>query len=395
VKVLIAEDNKVERTVVERLLEKHGYPVISTASGEEAVEAFKKNYIQVALLDWMLPGMDGVEVCKAIREHEGETGDHCYVIMVTSKSQITDIVQAMDAGADDFITKPVSEEELLLRIKVGEEARAIELKQSGEKTQTVVEEAGPALVVNDLTREAEGEGHALKHLSFSVARGEVYALLGNENCGRTELMRLLEGGTVPDTGTIEVLGRDISKLREEMRKKVGIIRMGKEAELVLMDDPTLGLDPASRRSIWKMIRDLKHRGKTVVLATGSVEEARQVADNVAIIEEGRLVASGKSEEVLIDCRGKVRVMIEGVDDGSIEGLVGGPGVDVAREGDGVVISLLTRDQVQELEEMLASNDVDYSEMRIMAPTLENIRACREEDAEEIERLQLDTDEKEE
>jgi phosphoserine phosphatase RsbU/P len=116
-KILIAEDDPVSRRFLEVTLEKWKYDVIVTRDGGEAWESFQRFRPTIAILDWMMPGIDGAEVCHRIRAVE--TTIPAYVIMLTAKSEKQDVVAGFSAGADDYITKPFNRHELHARIKVG------------------------------------------------------------------------------------------------------------------------------------------------------------------------------------------------------------------------------------------------------------------------------------
>ncbi len=116
-KILIAEDDPVSRCFLEMALSKWNYEVISTCDGNEAWEAFHRESPPIAILDWMMPGLDGAEVCRRIRSLE--TPFSPYLILLTAKSEKEDVVAGLEAGADDYITKPFSRQELHARIKVG------------------------------------------------------------------------------------------------------------------------------------------------------------------------------------------------------------------------------------------------------------------------------------
>lgn len=115
--ILIAEDDPVSRCFLEVTLVKWGYEVITTCDGNEAWEAFQREKPTIAILDWMMPGIDGAEVCRRIRAVE--TTVPPYLIMLTAKSEKQDVVAGLCAGADDYITKPFNRHELHARIKVG------------------------------------------------------------------------------------------------------------------------------------------------------------------------------------------------------------------------------------------------------------------------------------
>jgi diguanylate cyclase (GGDEF)-like protein len=126
VKILVAEDHISLRTMLETVLAKWGFEVISVCNGEEALTQLQEpNAPKMALLDWMMPGMDGPEVCRRIRELL-PTGLP-YLILLTARSDKGDIVRGLRAGADDYIAKPYDSRELLARLEVGR--RMVELQQ--------------------------------------------------------------------------------------------------------------------------------------------------------------------------------------------------------------------------------------------------------------------------
>ncbi len=118
-RILIAEDDDVSRLLLERLLQKAGHNIISAKNGLEGLEVFKETEIDMAILDWMMPRMDGIELCQSIRRLEGGTETPTYIIMVTAKSEAEDMIHALSMGVDDFLTKPVDKGLLEKRINAG------------------------------------------------------------------------------------------------------------------------------------------------------------------------------------------------------------------------------------------------------------------------------------
>lgn len=118
-RILIAEDDAVSRRVLEATLVKWGYEVIVTTDGQQALDALKQpDAPSLAVLDWMMPGLDGSEVCRRIREAIG--GRLLYVLLLTAKGNKEDIVEGLTAGADDYVVKPFDRAELQARLNVGE-----------------------------------------------------------------------------------------------------------------------------------------------------------------------------------------------------------------------------------------------------------------------------------
>src|ERR1700683_2511109 len=105
VKILIADDSVVSRHLLEATLRKWGYEVQVACDGAEALQILEREDAPaLIILDWMMPGMTGLEVCQKIRARGSEP--YIYILLLTSKSQKEDLIEGMDAGADDYITKP-------------------------------------------------------------------------------------------------------------------------------------------------------------------------------------------------------------------------------------------------------------------------------------------------
>jgi ABC-2 type transport system ATP-binding protein len=214
-----------------------------------------------------------------------------------------------------------------------------------------------AIEVREL-RKSYGAFEAVRGIDFSVRRGEVFGLLGPNGAGKTTTVEILEGYRSRTTGEVRVLGFDPGERPRELRERVGIVLQstglyrhirvreaivhfgsmyphprsadevialtgleGKEMamartlsggqlrrldlalalvgdpELIFLDEPTTGFDPAARRNAWETILSLKALGKTVLLTTHYLDEAQALADRVAIIKDGRILASGQPHEL--------------------------------------------------------------------------------------------------
>ena len=224
----------------------------------------------------------------------------------------------------------------------------------------------PAITVRDL-RKSYGDLEAVRGISFDVERGEVFGLLGPNGAGKTTTVEILEGYRERSAGDIAVLGRDPETRDLELRKRVGIVlqstgfytratvresvehiaavypqprdpaetialvgldgkqdqRIGQlsggqqrrldlalalvgDPELIFLDEPTTGFDPAARRTAWGVVRALRELGKTVLLTTHYLDEAQSLADRVAIVKDGVIVAQGPPDELSAN-RGRYRV----------------------------------------------------------------------------------------
>jgi ABC-2 type transport system ATP-binding protein len=217
--------------------------------------------------------------------------------------------------------------------------------------------ASAAIEVRDL-RKDYGPVEAVRGVSFDVERGEVFGLLGPNGAGKTTTVEILEGYRRRSAGDVRVLGHDPAARDRQLQQRVGIVLQScgfyprvtvREAvehfskayehsrdpdetidlvglhekadsrakdlsggqrrrldlalalvgdpELVFLDEPTTGFDPAARRTAWGVVRTLRELGKTVLLTTHYLDEAQELADRVAIVKEGRIVAEGPPDQL--------------------------------------------------------------------------------------------------
>lgn len=125
-RILIADDSAVSRRLLEATLRKWNYDVIVAGDGNQAWEVLQQEHPpQLAILDWMMPGRTGLELCRLVRRKK--TDHYTYILLLTSKSQREDLIAGMDAGADDYVTKPFDQHELRVRLRAG--LRIIELQK--------------------------------------------------------------------------------------------------------------------------------------------------------------------------------------------------------------------------------------------------------------------------
>jgi diguanylate cyclase (GGDEF)-like protein len=121
VKILIAEDDVTSRRILEAVLTKWGYEVVAVADGNDAWEELqRKNAPRLAILDWMMPGIEGLDLCSMLRHNESESEEYTYIILLTAKALKENIIKGMEHGADDYIIKPFDQNELKVRVRAGE-----------------------------------------------------------------------------------------------------------------------------------------------------------------------------------------------------------------------------------------------------------------------------------
>ncbi len=128
-RILIADDSIVSRHLLDATLRKWGYDVVVATDGTEAWNALQHaSAPRIAILDWVMPGLTGPEVCKRVREHaKDKDTDYTYILLLSSKSQREDLIEGMESGADDYLTKPFDQHELKVRLRAG--TRIIDLQR--------------------------------------------------------------------------------------------------------------------------------------------------------------------------------------------------------------------------------------------------------------------------
>ena len=270
-----------------------------------------------------------------------------------------------------------------------------------------------AIVARDLRKSYDGI-EALRGVSFEVAEGEVFGLLGPNGAGKTTTVEILEGYRLRDGGEVSVLGCDPGKASRELRERTGVVLQHSELtplltvrevhrmfagyyahprdaddvielvglaekrdarvktlsggqkrrldlgvaligdpDLVFLDEPTTGFDPAARRSAWDVIRSLRSLGKTILLTTHYLDEAQQLADRVAVIRAGKIVSLGTPAE--------------------LTGATSTTEIRFRRDGEEVVLT--TDDPVRALHDLtgraLADGD-ELEQLEVRRPTLEDV-----------------------
>ncbi len=115
--ILIAEDDAVTRMLLKKTLIKEGHEVVSVENGQKAFDLLKENFFPIVLTDWMMPEMDGLELCRAIRQKENP--GYVFIVLLTANDSQDDIISGLEAGADEYLTKPFNRAELFARLNTG------------------------------------------------------------------------------------------------------------------------------------------------------------------------------------------------------------------------------------------------------------------------------------
>jgi len=164
-KILLADDEPIARTMLEHWLTGWGHAVITAKDGQAALEALEQDSeIRCAVLDWVMPRLDGVEVCRAIRVRRPEPQLH--VILLTARDDKQDIARGLDAGADDYLIKPCSPFDLRMRLRAGE--RMLELEDQLKVARAEL----AAKALRDSASGALSRNAALEFLAHELVRGE-------------------------------------------------------------------------------------------------------------------------------------------------------------------------------------------------------------------------------
>ena len=133
-KILIAEDDAISLRMLQRMLENWGHAVTPSVDGKDAWNKFSAGDFHLVVSDWMMPEMDGLDLCQRIREHKGS--DYCYFILLTAKSRNDNLIGAIEAGVDDYLMKPIDMVELKVRLTVAE--RILALKSDVRSLQSLL-----------------------------------------------------------------------------------------------------------------------------------------------------------------------------------------------------------------------------------------------------------------
>jgi len=289
-----------------------------------------------------------------------------------------------------------------------------------------------AIEVEGLTK-LYGDLKAVDNISFKVRKGEVFAFLGPNGAGKTTTVEIIETIRNPTKGKVKVLGYDISKSTREIKERIGVLpqefisferltvketltyfsnlykkhadideiidtidlrdkenelymnlsgglkqRVGvaialvNDPDVIFLDEPTTGLDPRARRDVWDAVAGLKKQGKTVFLTTHYMEEAEYLADSIAIIHKGRIVAEGTLDELLRQYGHQSTLLIKGGKAGEIAGALKKDGYGAEETNGNVEVKISKRDAVIDILFHLKEEGIYYREIDIRHSDLEDV-----------------------
>jgi ABC-2 type transport system ATP-binding protein len=299
---------------------------------------------------------------------------------------------------------------------------------------TVTTAADPVIRVRGLTKRY-GDIEAVAGIDFDVARGQIFGLLGPNGAGKTTTVEILEGLRAPDGGEVHVLGVDVTKGADALKPRIGVslqtaalypkltvtevldlfrsfyprarptaelidaLELGErrdaqtrvlsggqrqrlavalalvnDPELVFLDEPTTGLDPAARRSLWDLVRGLKADGRSVLLTTHYMEEAEILCDRLAIMDHGRILEMGTVDELISKRFHERAVRFDRLEALPLSELVRLPAVVSVKE-DGDAVLVYTSDVAATIGALLALTEtrgLEPQNLAIRRPTLEDV-----------------------
>ncbi|MGZ4140745.1 MAG: ATP-binding cassette domain-containing protein [Actinomycetota bacterium] len=289
-----------------------------------------------------------------------------------------------------------------------------------------------AIVVDKLSKRY-GALLAVDDISFTVQKGEVFAFLGPNGAGKSVTVEVIETIRKPTSGKVTVLGLDVGKRKSEIVRRIGVLpqnfssfdritvreslryyarvfgckvdidalmdlthlrdkadaqfntlsgglkqRLGiaaalvNDPEVVFLDEPTTGLDPYARRQVWDVLKGLKNRGKTVFLTTHYMEEAELLADTVAIISRGKIVAIDSPTRLTEKHAKQTRLTLESIDPAAL-GLIQELGFVPTPNGDGnVSVPVKNADDVRTILEEIQRAGLALSGLDVRKPNLEEV-----------------------
>jgi DNA-binding response OmpR family regulator len=172
-KILLVEDHPESRANLQKLIERRGHHVVAVGSAEEAEKVLGEGTFQFLISDWMLPGKSGVDLCRQLRARAG--GDDMFILLVTARTETADLEQALEAGANDYLTKPIDPGLLNVRLSVAER----QIRELTERNQARAALQESALTMTGILENTTDGFFAVDaQWKFTYLNGEAEKLLG-------------------------------------------------------------------------------------------------------------------------------------------------------------------------------------------------------------------------
>jgi ABC-2 type transport system ATP-binding protein len=297
----------------------------------------------------------------------------------------------------------------------------------------MTKDTAPAIDVAHLTKRYD-DLLAVDDISFTVRMGELFAFVGPNGAGKTTTVEIIDTIRTPTSGTVRLLGMDVTKRKRDILPRIGVLPQGftsfdritvaetihyysrlfsrrntdveglirlvnledkseeqfqnlsgglkqrlgiavalvNDPEVVFLDEPTTGLDPRARREVWEVLLGLKKKGKTVFLTTHYMEEAELLADTVAIISKGRIIAMGSPEEI-IQANAKYLVLtLKSADETALE-IVRTMGFEpVQDEHRNITVNVAHSSDVRKILNALTDAEASFLALDVRNPSLEAV-----------------------
>jgi len=290
-----------------------------------------------------------------------------------------------------------------------------------------------AIEVDRLTKRY-GELLAVNDISFTVRKGEVFAFLGVNGAGKTTTVEIIETIRTPTSGKVSLLGMDVTKRKRDIVPRIGVLPQGfnsfdritvretiqyysrlfscrnsdvdglieivdlkekskeqfkdlsgglkqrlgiavalvNDPEVVFLDEPTTGLDPRARREVWKVLLGLKNKGKTVFLTTHYMEEAELLADRVAIIAKGKIIAMDSPGQLIEDNANYMVLKLQSVEE-RVSGIIRKIGFEPVHDNHrNIKVRLEHTDDVQKILNAIKEGGASFLGLDVRKPNLEEV-----------------------
>lgn len=233
-KILIAEDDLISSKILQKNLLNWGYGVVIARSGAEAWEALQDQELRLALLDWMMPGMDGIEVCRKIRRRKKYR--YTYIIILSAKDRRQDIITGLSSGADDYMIKPINFLELRARLQTGR--RIIDLEDKLLFVQRQLKD----IASRDSLTKIWNRGETVRFLTEELDRGIREGVPTGVILLDIDRFKRINDFYGHDTGD-QALLQVVSRIKRIIRKSDRIGRFGGDEILIILprcDSPEIG-----------------------------------------------------------------------------------------------------------------------------------------------------------
>lgn len=284
-KILVADDDRTNCIVLQKFLEKWGYDVVTATDGAAAWTLLTQpEPPRLAILDWMMPQMDGAELCKRVRARQDRF--YTYIMLLTGRRQKEDVVQGLDAGADDYIVKPFEANELRARLRAG--LRILELEDQLVSARDLLQIKANRDSLTDLWNHAAILECVQKELSVLQRNGGIFGLIMadidhfkqiNDNCGH------LAGDVA--------LREAAQRMRTSARSYDSIGRYGGEEFLIVIPGADLRATASQAERLRRLIQDTPvHTPEGAIGMTISLGVVATAASDHATVESLLRAADG-------------------------------------------------------------------------------------------------------